>query len=55
MDTALYTFISYIYISSVFVFVTELLPNGWIDFDETVCVCASRSLNGDLDSKLRHV
>ena len=40
----------YIYNSSVRVFVTELLLNGWTDFDEIFCVCSRGSENG-LDSQ----
>lgn len=41
----------YIYISCVRVYVTELLLDGWTDFDEILCVCLSGSLDG-LDSQL---
>ena len=40
----------FIYNSSVSVYVTELLLNGWTDFDEIFCVCSRGSENG-LDSQ----
>ena len=39
----------YIYNSSVRVYVTELLLNGWTDFDEIFWVCSKEFENG-LDS-----
>ena len=36
----------YIYISFVRVYVIELLPNGWVDFDEIFCVCSVGFKNG---------
>ena len=36
----------YIYISSVRVYVTELLLNGWTDFDEIFCGCSGGFENG---------
>ena len=36
----------YIYISSVRVYVTELLQNGWTDCDEIFCVCSGGFENG---------
>ena len=36
----------YIYISFVCVYVTELLLNGWTDFDEIFCVRSSGFENG---------
>ena len=44
----MHTEISYLYkyISFVRVYVTELLLNGWTNFDETFCVCSGGFENG---------